>query len=396
MTDEARRKADLEWLYGGTTPAPTPAAPAPVPAPAAPARAKLRGEAPAPRVRPHPQAALTSAPAADPGRRRTRLGRAFRRHPVRWVVLVAVLLLAAWAAWLVAVPVTVWNKVVTVNTAIPDTGARHAPGTLLLLVGSDSRSTLTQAERDKLGGPDDAGRTDTMMLLYSPKSGQPALISLPRDSYVPIPGHSKNKLNAAYAFGGPPLLRQTVEQVTGLAVDGYLEVDMGGFANLVDAVGGVEVCLDKAVQDTDSQLDLPAGCQHLGGDQALAYARMRKADPLGDLGRIQRQRELIGKIAHKVVTPSTFLNPFRYASIVTSAGETLRRGSDTGTGEAMTAALAIAKIGTGKGLSLTVPVSNPNATTSAGSSVLWDEARAKQMFDDIAAGNTAALAAFVK
>jgi len=406
VTDDERRASDLAWLYGSEAPParphvpshPTTAAGSSIPAPGVTSAPAPRPEpvVPAPRIQPRIAATGAAdervAPVAG-----SRLGRGIRRHPVRWTLVVVALLVLAWIVWLTSVPLLIWSRVATVDVTVPAVaGARHAPGTTILLAGSDSRDDLTQEERDKLGGPVDLGRTDTVIILYIPSHGEPALISLPRDSYLPIPGHGKNKLNAAYAFGGAPLLVQTVEQATGLVMDGYLEVNMGGFANLVDVVGGVEVCLDKAIQDADSQLDLPAGCQTLGGDQALAYARMRKADPLGDLGRVQRQRELIGKIAHKLATPRTVLDPARYWRVGSAAADTLRRGQDTGAVPALRAGLAMAKIGTGRGLSLTVPISNPNATTPAGSSVLWDDAAARELFDDIAAGNTAALTKFAK
>ena len=115
------------------------------------------------------------------------------------------------------------------------------------------------------------------MIVYAPPGGQPALISVPRDSYLPIPEHGSNKINAAYAFGGPELLVQTVEQNTGLRVDGYLEIGFGGFVNIIDALGGIEMCLPKAIKDRDSHIDLPKGCQTL---ERRRRARLR-ADAQG-------------------------------------------------------------------------------------------------------------------
>ena len=103
------------------------------------------------------------------------------------------------------------------------------------------------------------------MILSIPPGGEPALISVPRDSYVPIPGNGTNKINAAYAFGGPELLVQTVEQNTGLRIDAYTEIGFGGFVNVIDALGGIEMCVPKAIKDKDSHLDLPKGCQDLDG-----------------------------------------------------------------------------------------------------------------------------------
>src|SRR5215218_8862612 len=215
-------------------------------------------------------------PQAPPKKRRNWFGRI-----IGLIVLLFVLML-------ICVPLYAWGRINKVD-AMP-TGERPAatPGTTYLLVGSDSREGLSRAERAKLGTGTAAGqRTDSIMLLHVPESGPTVLLSLPRDSYVPIPGHGRNKINAAFSFGGPKLLIQTVESVTGLRVDHYVEIGFGGFAGIVDSIGGVKTCLPKAIKDPDSHLDLPAGCQQLDGRNALGYVRMRKADPLGDLGRVQ-------------------------------------------------------------------------------------------------------------
>src|SRR5699024_870483 len=154
------------------------------------------------------------------------------------------------------------------------------PGTVTLLVGTDSREGLTPEQQAQLstGSESDAGgkRTDTMMLVYTPRGGdQTMLISLPRDMLVDIPGYGENKLNAAYTFGGPPLLTQTLEQQTGVHIDHYAEIGFGGFADIVDAVGGVEICLDEPINDPYAGLDLAPGCQILSGPQALGFVRTR-------------------------------------------------------------------------------------------------------------------------
>src|SRR4029453_504861 len=113
-----------------------------------------------------------------------------------------------------------------------------------LIVGSDSRQGLDESRRSELGTGQAAGRrADTMMLLHIPRgTGKPGLVSLPRDPYVPTPGHGRNKLNAAYAFGGPTLLARTVEGVTGIRLDRYMEVGFDGFARVVDPAGGGQTC----------------------------------------------------------------------------------------------------------------------------------------------------------
>lgn len=318
-----------------------------------------------------------------------------RRHPVRRFFATLGVLLLALAVWLVGVPVYAWSAGDDVD-AFPD-GERPAgqPGSLFLLVGSDSREGLSEEQQDQLGtGSVEGQRTDTMMLLYLPPSGRPALVSIPRDSYVPIPGNGSNKINAAYAFGGAPLLTETVEQSTGLRVDGYVEVGFGGFVQVIDAVGGVEICPEEAISDADSHLDIEAGCQQVDGTTALGYARMRKADARGDLGRVERQREVMAAIADKAVSPATVVNPVRYWRLNMAASQALSTDPGTGVVDAGRLALAMGRIAGGDGVTLTVPVGNPNASTPAGSAVLWHETDAPAMFDAISRGDTEALAQY--
>ena len=259
------------------------------------------------------------------------------RPPVRpkkrrnWFGRILGLIVLLFVLTLICVPLFAWGKINKVD-AMP-TGERPAAtaGTTYLLVGSDGREGLSRAERAKLHTGKDVGkRTDTMMLLHVPESGPTALISLPRDSYVSIPGHGKNKLNAAFAFGGPQLLIQTIENVTGVRVDNYVEIGFSGFSSIIDSLGGIEMCLPKAMKDKDAHIDLPKGCQELDGVNALGYVRARKSDPLGDLGRVQRQREMIGAVAGKAASPGTFLNPVRYYKLGTSSAEALTIDNETG------------------------------------------------------------------
>ncbi len=294
--------------------------------------------------------------------------------------------------WLVGVPAYAWQQVSRVDDAPSGSRPAQQPGSTFLLVGSDSRAGLTKAERKKLGTGSTAGqRTDTIMLVSVPPGGKPALISLPRDSYVPVPGHGQDKINAAFAFGGPKLLEQTVEQSTGLRIDGYLEVGFGGFVNVIDALDGIRMCLPKAIKDSDSHLDLPKGCQTLGGTEALGYVRMRKADPRGDLGRVERQRAMLAAVATKAASPATVVNPVRYWRLNTATAKAVTLGEDTSLAQVASLGLAMRTIANGDGLTLTVPVSNPDASTPVGSAVLWDDAKAKAMFADVARGDTSDL-----
>ncbi len=153
-----------------------------------------------------------------------------------------------------------------------------AQGTTWLLVGSDSRQNLSPEQQADLatGGDIGNGRTDTILLVHIPGIGSstPAtMVSIPRDSYLPIPGYGEDKVNAAFSLGGAPLLAQTVELATGLHLDHYAEIGFDGFAALVDAVGGVTMCPAEPISDPLAGIDLPAGCQELDGRSALGYVR---------------------------------------------------------------------------------------------------------------------------
>jgi len=231
----------------------------------------------------------TPPPLAPPPGQRPRRRFRFR---LRYVFL----LLLLWLAFLVLVPLIAWNKVSKIE-AMPD-GDRPGdqPGTTYLLVGSDSRADLTADEREELGTGSASGqRTDTIMVLHT-GSGPNLLMSIPRDSLVDIPGRGTTKINAAYAYGGPELLIRTIELNTGIRVDNYVEIGFGGFVGLVDAVGGIEICPQEDMVDADANLRIKKGCQDVDGEVALAYARSRHAQELGDLDRAAHQREVVAAV----------------------------------------------------------------------------------------------------
>nr|WP_231980653.1 LCP family protein [Tessaracoccus coleopterorum] len=126
------------------------------------------------------------------------------------------------------------------------------------------------------------------------------------------------------------MLIETVELNTGIRIDGYLEIGFLGIVDLVDAVGGIEVCPTFDIDDRDSHLTLSKGCQIVDGTTALGYVRMRKDDPRGDLGRMERQREVIGALGKEILNPVTVLNPVRWWQVNMAAASSLRRGAETG------------------------------------------------------------------
>lgn len=299
----------------------------------------------------------------------------------------------------VAYPVAVgwrgWSSVTKVD-ALP-TGERPAatPGETYLIVGSDSRDGLSSAEiaEYSAGGDDISGqRTDTIMLLHVPASGGPsALISIPRDSYVPIPGHDSNKINAAFSIGGAPLLVQTVENVSGLRVDHYVETGFGGFARIVDALGGVNMCPAVAVDDVRAGLNIQAGCQDMDGKTALGYARYRYSDPRGDFGRSDRQRELLAAIMSKAASPSTLLNPFTAFPLASSGGSAMTIDGESSMTSLVTFARGMRGASSANGISMIVPFLDAPLATRHGTAVKWNTDKALEMFADLKRDDTEAL-----
>jgi LCP family protein required for cell wall assembly len=271
--------------------------------------------------------------------------------------------------------------------ALQDYDGRPAAtaGTDWLLVGSDSREGLSEAERKRLTTGGAGGRrTDTIILLHVPSAGgEPTLVSLPRDSYVPIPGRGRNKLNAAYAIGGAPLLVQTVERVTGIRIDHYAEIGFSGFVGLVDAVGGVEMCPTRAIKDKKSGLDIAKGCQPMDGPTALGYVRARYFDPKGDLGRVERQQEFIGAIFEQSTKPSVLLNPVRALRAADAGTKALTVDERDGPIDIARFGLAMRAVAGDKGKKTTVPVADPNYRTRVGSVVLWDRPKARALFNSL-------------
>jgi len=252
-------------------------------------------------------------------------------------------------------------------------------GTNWLITGSDSRAGLTRQEENQLAlGHDIPGsRSDTIMLLHVPSNGTPpTLVSLPRDSYVPIPGHGYNKLNAAYDFGGPRLLVQTVQNVTGLPIDHYMGIGFGGLVTVVNDVGGVQMCLKAPMKDPKAGLNLKAGCQTLNGDQALGFVRTR-AFAEGDLQREQDQRILIKGILSKMTSAGTLANPFAIVPAANGAASAITVDQGTGLSSLVSVAFALRNP-----VTTTVPFGH-FASTSAGSVVVWNHTAARQLFRDL-------------
>ena len=249
-----------------------------------------------------------------------------------------------------------------------------------LITGSDSRQGLTRAQElqyatGKLSAIS-GQRSDTILILHIPSNGQPpVLVSIPRDSYVPIPGHGSSKINAAFDLGGPQLLAETLQNVTGLYISHYMGIGFGGFVSVVNDLGGVRMCLPGPMVDPKAGLNLKAGCQNLDGGQALGYVRTRNF-AISDLQREQDQRLFLKALLSKMTSPGTFLNPFAAIPAATGSAGSLTVDQGTNLYDLVRAAFALRSPET-----TTVPISTASYQTSAGVAVLWDRAQALELFN---------------
>jgi LCP family protein required for cell wall assembly len=257
-------------------------------------------------------------------------------------------------------------------------------GTNWLIAGSDSRQGLTRKQERHLSTGVGIGghRSDTILILHMGPGGPPTLISLPRDSWVPIPGIGNSKINAAYALGGPKLLAKTVQNVTGLRIEHYMEIGFGGFVKVVNAVGGVRLCLKHPLSDPASGLHIRRGCHVLHGKQALGFVRDRHSFASGqDLQRIQDQRLLLKALLSKLTSTGTLINPFSVIPAASGAASTLTVDKGTSLLNLVSVAFALKSPQT-----TTVPIANPGALIGGQSVVLWNRSEALQLFRDLNQG----------
>ncbi len=315
---------------------------------------------------------------------------------LRWAVIAYVL----WLVFLVGSAAFTLNKVDALSPAPID----QTSGSVWLLVGSDSREGLTAEEQSELHTGDTEGqRTDTIMLVHQQLGQAPTLVSIPRDSWVTIPAHTASdgtsvpdrggKINSAFAYGGAPLLSEAIEYNTGLHVDHYMEVGFDGIVDLTNAVGGIEVCFDEPIKDENSGLDVEAGCQVLDGAEALAWVRMRYADPKGDLGRIERQQQYMAAMVDEILSWQTLVNPVRQWDIMRAAVGALTVDNGTGMFNLARFGLGVGRLAGGSGEVTTVPIDDSDHWEDGQWVIKWDPDQAGALFDSMGAQPVPALPA---
>ncbi|MEW5355354.1 LytR family transcriptional regulator [Streptomyces sp. 16-176A] len=267
-------------------------------------------------------------------------------------------------------------------------------GMNVLLVGTDGRDKISEEERRtyRLGGQP-CHCTDTMMIVHvSSDRERASVVSLPRDSYVELPAHVDQvtgkqhtahpvKLNAAYAEGGPNLTVRTVEDMTHLKIDHYLEVDFTTFMRTVDVLGGVPLCTAEPLKDAYTGLDLPAGTHTLTGGQALQYVRSRHVDSGNDFGRMQRQQRFLAALLERATASRVLLNPMRFRDVTRAVLGSVRADRGFHTDELLDLGRAMRNFSPSSSEFTTVPIAQTAFPVKGlGSTVKWDPVKAAELF----------------
>jgi LCP family protein required for cell wall assembly len=351
-------------------PGPRPGFYPPAPGPRPPAKTRHSGT----RRRPGPAPAQQQLMARISASRKARQRRALL---MACGALSALVLLAAGSAWALTGYLSSHLVRIDAGTAgTPSSGPLN-----ILIAGLDERSGLTPRQQQLLHVGRNTGETntDTLMLVHVPADHRYVkVVSLPRDSWVAIPGHGMNKINAALGIGGPQLMVRTVELDTGLSINDYIEVNFLGFVKVIDALGGVNICLPFAVDDRYSGLHLSAGPHRVNGITALMFARDRHSFAASDLARIQDQQQLIASALSGAISSGTLANPVRLGRVLSAASAAIKVDQRF---NLVSLADELRGISPSQVTFTTVPLANLNYITSHGqSAVLWDRGAASALF----------------
>ncbi len=257
----------------------------------------------------------------------------------------------------------------------------------ILIIGSDSREGLNKAEKAQPAFyPSGGKRSDTIILVHLFGDGKHAVVlSFPRDLRVEVPGFGRTKINAAYNLG-PNNVIKTVEDYSGLKINNYVEVNFVAFREIVDSLGGVEMCTTRAYHDPEANLFIKKpGCHDFDGDMALGWARSRKTEPDGDFGRIRRQQQLIRVALEKVMSAGLILKPWKLVRVINAAAEGLKTDSKFNVKFAMRLAGRLKDAGEGNPLVDFRIVPSQTAFIGGVSYVVAKDAEAQALFDAIKA-----------
>ncbi|MFE7934473.1 LCP family protein, partial [Streptomyces sp. NPDC057456] len=271
---------------------------------------------------------------------------------------------------------------------------RAGHGMNVLLVGTDGRDDITETERRRyrLGGTP-CHCTDTIMIVHiSDDRERASVVSIPRDSYAETPPHTDQvtgkehsghpiKINSAYAEGGPQLTVRTVENMTHVKIDHYLEVDFTSFMKTVDVLDGVRICTAEPLKDTYTGLDLAPGAHTLKGGQALQYVRSRHTDASSDLGRMKRQQRFLAALVDRATSSGVLLNPLKFRDVTRAVLGSVRADRGFGTDELLDLGRAMRTFSPSSSEFTTVPIGRLGYFVKGlGSTLKWDQEKAQRLF----------------
>ncbi|MEU3297762.1 LCP family protein [Streptomyces longwoodensis] len=350
-----------------------------------------------PATPPRPPARRSPRPPARPGARPAPPA-AVRRPRPRWALRAAMTL-----SVVVLASAGIGHSLVTsldsdIARVDPFKDMKNRPraghGMNVLLVGTDGRDRITEEERRRyrLGG-EPCHCTDTIMIVHISEDRERAsVVSLPRDSYAETPEHVDAttgerhaghplKLNAAYAEGGPQLTVRTVENMTHVKIDHYLEVDFTSFMRTVDVLGGVQICTSEPLKDAYTGLDLAPGRHTMRGGEALQYVRSRHADASSDLGRMKRQQRFLAALVDRATSSGILLNPLKFRDVARAVLGSVRADRGFGTDELLDLGRAMRTFSPSSSEFTTVPIGQLGyVVKDIGSTLKWDPVASRRLF----------------
>lgn len=334
--------------------------------------------------------ASASRPPAPPTKKRN----FFRRHLALTSLLVIVLLFIGSAGSFVWYLNHELGNIQTFNVeglkplGGGDGGSSEAGQPLnILMLGSDDGDNVQTVADDLKDGTWTPGlhRSDTMMLVHLPADRQSAqIVSIPRDSWVPVPGYPGDidghaKINAAFSWGGPSLAVKTVENLTGVQINHVVMVDWNGFKGLTDALGGVRIYIPETFYDDSQKITWTKGWHTLNGEQALKYVRTRHGLTQGDFGRIERQQNYLRTMLNSLASAGTIANPIKLAKVVGTVSDFLQVDSTWSTGDIRSLALSSRHLSSGDIQFTTAPFGSYD-TVGGQSIVRLDTAKTAALF----------------
>lgn len=292
------------------------------------------------------------------------------------IILTLVIILIAYPTFLI---INANNSISRIEVIDKNEGLNYDS---FLIIGNDSRDTTKVA----LDSNNREKRSDSILLLVKPNNGKSALISIPRDTYVNIDNIGDNKINASLSLGNEKLLKNTVEEVTGIKVQHFLEIGFEGLKTMVDTVGKIKLCYNYNIDDEKSGLKWKKGCHNVNGKTTLAFARMRYSDPLSDIGRVERQRQVISSLSKTMNTMQNYINPAFHLAMIDALKKSVVIDKNDDIFSLLNMYYGFKDATSKDGIQGTLPIDNMGINTNVGSAVQINEEKTKEYFANIIDG----------